>query len=194
MTYTIFADIETDGLHEDCQVIQLAAIAVDESFAEVASFERKVAFDEFAADAEALKVNHYTREAWSDAPSPRQVVQEFNRWMEPYRSIQMVSKKSGKPYSVAKLAGHNFSTFDLPRLRRMYGESFFPCGYHAKDTLQRALWFFDEHPERARPESLKLSVLAAYFGIATDGAHDALVDVRLSAAIARAIQKAERHQ
>lgn len=189
MNYTIFADIETDGLHEDCQVIQLAAIAVDDSFAEVASFERKVAFDEFAADAEALKVNHFTREAWSDAPSPRQVVQEFNRWMEPYRSIQMVSKKSGKPYSVAKLAGHNFSTFDLPRLRRMYGESFFLCSYHAKDTLQRALWFFDENPQLNRPKSLKLSVLAEYFGIAVDGAHDALVDVRLSAAVAKAMWK-----
>ncbi len=78
------------------------------------------------------------------------------------------------------------------RLRWMFAENFFPFSYHVKDTLQRALWFFDEHPELTRPPSLKLSVLCEYFGIVTAGAHDALADVRMSVAIARAFAEAER--
>jgi len=173
--------------------IQLAAIVIDQAWAEVASFEQKIWFNEADADPEALKINHYSREAWKDAIKESAAVQAFSEWVEPYRSIQMMSTRSTppKPYYVGALAGHNVANFDLARLRAMYGSTFFPFSYHTKDTLQRALWYFDENPELVRPASLKLSVLAEYFGISSDGAHDALADVRLSAGVARAIRKAE---
>ena len=193
MSYTIFFDLETAGLLPTHPSIQLAAIAVrDEDWSEVAKFEQKLSFNEAQADPEALKLNHYTRESWSSAIPFAGAVIRFAGWSEPYRSVQMTSK-AGKPYNVAKLAGHNALTFDLPRLRAMFGANFFPFVYHVKDTLQRALWYFDENPQVKRPESLKLTVLCAHFGIATDGAHDALTDVRLAAALARAIQQAERN-
>ena len=190
MSYTIFFDTETGGVLPHQPTIQLAGIVVDDSdWSEKASFECKIKFDEKDADPEALKINHYTPEAWRDAiPGPVAALR-FAKFCEPYRSIQMVSKRTGNPYSVGKLAGHNAATFDLPRLRQLFGENFFPFSYHVKDTLQRALWFYEEHPEVKRPESLKLSVLCESFGICVDGAHEALADVRMSAAIAKAFMK-----
>lgn len=191
MSFTIYFDLETGGVEPKRPNIQLAAIAVrDSDWVEVANFEAKIQFNEAEADPEALRLNHYSRESWEDAKPSLRVAQEFLQWAEPHRSVKMVSK-AGKPYQVAKLAGHNASTFDLPRLRSMMMGAFFPFSFFAKDTLQRALWFFDEHPGLPRPESLKLGVLCKYFGIESDGAHDALVDVRLCAALARAMALAE---
>ena len=195
LSFTTFFDVETSGLEAHHAVIQLAAIVVDDKTgAEVATFERKVKFNAALASLEALKINHYDPAVWAaEAEEPATVIAKFQAWAQPYFCIDMKSKSSGKPYKVGKLAGHNVVAFDLVRLRAMFGTRFFPFSYHAKDTLQRALWFFDENPEIKRPESLKLSTLCAHFGIAVDGAHDALCDVRLSAALARAIAKAERN-
>lgn len=193
MSYTIYFDAETGGVLPSHPTIQLAAIAVEDgTWKEVAGFERKIQFKPSQCDIEALKINHYNIEDWKDAVPQPECIRQFSKFCEPYRSIEMMSKRTNKPYSVGKLAGHNAVAFDLPRLRGMFGENFFPFSYHVKDTLQRALWFFDEHPELTRPASLKLSVLCEYFGIMTAGAHDALADVRMSAAIARAFMDAER--
>lgn len=186
MRATIYVDLETGGLQPQHPNIQLAAIAVDDSSGEeLGSFERKLKFDESAADPEALRINGYSREAWKDAVSEGLAAAQFAKWSEPYRCVEMKSARTGNPYSVAKLAGHNIVGFDLIRLRQMFGVNFFPFSYHAKDTLQRALWYFDEHPDVERPASLKLTILCQYFGIACDGAHDALADVRMAAALAR---------
>lgn len=106
--------------------------------------------------------------------------------------IKMISAEKKIEYWVARLAGHNTTTFDVPRLRAAFGTSFFPASYHSLDTLQRALWYFYEHPEIERPASLKLSTLCQFFGIDCTGAHDALADVRMAAALIRAFRAAER--
>lgn len=192
--YTIFFDVETGGVDQHHPTIQLAAVIVeDASWREVASFERKIKFDESDADPAALKINHYDPAQWKDAVSPDRCADDFARFAKPYLSITMKSKRTGADYQVGKLCGHNALTFDLPRLRQMFGPKFFPFSYHVKDTLQRAMWFYDEHPEIKRPESLKLATLCAGFGISIDGAHDALADVRMSAALALAFRKAERN-
>jgi DNA polymerase III epsilon subunit-like protein len=186
MSQTIYFDLETGGVQPHHPNIQIAAIAVDDATgSELSKLECKIKFDTSECDPEALKLNGYTPEAWKDAFSVALAVATFTKWSEPFRCVPMVSKRNGKPYSVAKLAGHNVSTFDLPRLKAMYGDHFFPFSYFAKDTLQRALWYFDEYPAIARPESLKLGVLCKHFGIDTAGAHDALADVRMAAALAR---------
>ncbi len=195
MSYCIFADLETGGVEQHHPNIQFAAIAIDEQrWVEVAHFECKIKFDESKADPEALNLNHYERDAWKDAETPALVAARFAKWADPYKSLEMISKRTGKSYRVGKLAGHNIVTFDLPRIRSMFDGSFFPFSYHTKDTLQRAMWYFDENPTVKRPESLKLSVLCDYFGIRTDGAHDALADVRMSAALARAIALEEKRK
>lgn len=192
-TFTIYFDSETGGVLPKHPTIQLAAIAInDETGEEIGQFECKIRFDEAECDPEALKMNHYTPEAWKDAIAPDLAALKFAAFAKPFMCIEMVSKKTGNPYRVGKLAGHNALTFDLPRLRQLFGSNFFPFSYHVRDTLQRALWYFDEHLEISRPDNLKLGTLCSFFGIdVTDGAHDALYDVRLSAALARAIQNTE---
>jgi DNA polymerase III epsilon subunit-like protein len=195
VSFTIYFDLETNGLEAHHVPIQLAAIAIDDATgAELSSFERKLKFNARESSLEALQVNHYDPAVWArEAKEPATVVVEFSEWAKPYACIEMTSKAKGTKYKVGKLAGHNVVAFDLVRLRGLYGTRFFPFSYHTKDTLQRAVWFFDEHPEVKRPESLKLAVLCESFGLPVNGAHDALADVRMSAALARAIAKAERN-
>lgn len=85
--------------------------------------------------------------------------------------------------------GTNIARFDIPRLERMIernGKPFFPgMLYWPRDTYMRAIWYFDEHPEMELPANYRLSTLAEYFGMPSEGAHDALADVRMCAALAR---------
>ena len=185
--YTVYFDLETGGVLPQQPTIQLAAIAVDEHGVEAASFEQKIAFNEADCDPEALRLNHYTKEAWKDAINFQATAALFASWLKPYSSVSLMSKRTGRPYSVARLAGYNALTFDLPRLKAMFGTSFFPCEYLVRDVLQRALFWFDEHPEAPRPENYRQTTIADMFGIDTSGAHDALKDVRMCVQLARAM-------
>lgn len=185
---TIYFDFETGGVQPKHPNIQLAAIAIDdETGQELATFEQKIAFSEADCEPEALRINHYDPEVWKrDAVPEADAIRRFTRFSEPHRSIEMISKRTGAPYSVGKLAGYNALTFDLPRLRESFGTAFFPFSYHVRDVLQRAMWWFDENNER--PENLKLSTVCQYFSIPADGAHDALTDVRLTIELAKVLR------
>lgn len=185
--YIVFFDFETGGIDSSKPEIQLAAIAVDKHLVEIDSFETKISFNEADADAEALKINHYNAVAWANAPSRNEVVREFSKFLKQFRSVKMISKRTGKTYNVARLAGHNAATFDAPRMRRMFEEAaeFAPFHPIPLDSLQLAMWKIQFMEKK--PENLQLSTLCKFFGVNVDGAHDALVDVRLSAALTRAI-------
>lgn len=186
MSFTVYFDLECGGLEMRHPVIQLAAIAVEDgTFAEAGSFERKLAFDVSACDPEALKVNSYTAEAWKDAVAPAAAVGAFNDWLKPFSSIEKLSQRR-TPYWIAKLAGYNAVTFDAPRLKALYAGAFFPCSYQVRDVLQRAFWWFDERG--IVPSDFKLATVCEYFKIPTDGAHDALADVRMTIALAKALR------
>lgn len=191
--YIVFFDFETGGLEASKPEIQIAAVAVDPQFKEVDVFESKIAFDPDTADAVALEMNHYTAEAWAGAPVADVVVGRFARFVEKYRSVEMVSKKSGKPYQVARLGGHNAVTFDAPRLRRMFDNAgqFAPFHPIPLDTLQLAMWKIQF--EAKKPANLQLSTLCEFFGVEVTGAHDALVDVRLTAALCKAIVRKQEN-
>lgn len=189
---TIYFDFETGGLLIEQPCIQLAAICVDDdSGQEIDRFERKIKFDPALCDPKALQINGYTAEIWKDAKDPARVVAEFSNFIHPHLCIEMKSARTGNPYSVAKASGYNALTFDWPRLQRLYGKAFLPVSYHVRDVLQRAMFWFDENPHAGRPKDLKLSTVCAFFGIATDGAHDALADVRMTAALARRLRSSE---
>lgn len=185
----VFFDFETGGVLPEHPDIQLAAIAVGPEWNELESFERKIRFIESKAEPEALKVNHYSAEAWKDAVSEAQVVAEFSAFLNRHRCIEMVSKRTGNPYSVARIAGHNAASFDGPRLKAMFerNRAFLPSHPQVMCTLQRAMWYAQEHGVRF--ESLRLEVLCKHFGIDLKEAHDALADVRGSIAIAKAMSE-----
>ncbi|MCA1625996.1 MAG: hypothetical protein LC778_19810 [Acidobacteria bacterium] len=60
-----------------------------------------------------------------------------------------------------------------------------PASFHVMDTLHLAFWF--SFISGNSPVDLKLTSCAAWCGISCEEAHDALADVRFSAAVARTI-------
>jgi DNA polymerase III epsilon subunit-like protein len=184
---TIIFDFETGGLEEHHPEIQLAAIAVVD-WKEVAFLEAKIRFDEAAAEAEALALNHYSAEVWKAEAQPEEVVaRRFAAMLEDFRHLPRVSKTSGNRYTVCRMAGHN-PDFDGPRLRLMFERhGLFLAGdtYNALDTKQLALWYAMKAGRT--PADFRLTTLAEFFGVSVEGAHDALADCRLVLGIAKAI-------
>lgn len=184
----VYFDLETGGVEMRHPVIQLAAVAIDDG-QEVSTFSQRIQFKETDCDPEALNINHYTPETWKDALPPIDTVFAFSTWLRPFCVVPKKSK-AGKDYKVAPLSGYNALTFDLPRLKALYGAEFFPCEYLVRDVLQRALFYFDENPGASKPQNFKLATVAAYFGVSVAGAHDALADARMCAALHQAITEA----
>lgn len=187
MSTTVYLDLETGGLQPHHPIIQIAAVAVDDgTLEELATFERKIAFDVAKADPEALTMNHYSDAAWEGCLQPVAVAHALSAFAKPYLCVQRISQR-GMPYSLGKLAGYNAITFDAPRLKAFYAGEFFPFSYQIRDVLQRVLWWFDE-TGLTPPADFKLATVAQYFGVSTDGAHDALSDVRMTIALAKALR------
>lgn len=190
MSKTVFYDLETAGLKVSDAIIQIAAVAVDdESFEELSVFEAKIKFDAAKADPAALKVNGYTEARWIGAESELPVLNNFGRFLSQHATVQLMSKNQ-RPYKVARLGGHNICGFDNDRIMAAFrrNDLFFPGAFGGcLDTLHGAAWFFQQQKDVPKPSALKLSVLAAHFGIdfSGEGAHEALADVRMSIALAK---------
>lgn len=183
----LYTDLETGGTLPQHPTIQIAAVAVRDGV-EVAHFNQRISFRVEDCDPAALALNHYDPAQWTDAVPGAVAAARFAAWLRPYAEVSKTSK-AGNPYSVARLAGYNIVGFDGPRLRMLFGTQFFPCEYLMRDVLQLVIWHFDR-VGGARPENYKLATVAAHFGIPTDGAHDALADARMCAAVARVVREA----
>lgn len=193
----VFLDLETGGVEPERPNIQLAAVAMSDKLdAEVGVFEQKIQFDEAAASPEALRINCYDPAVWKENAVGEMVAAgTFASFLREHATVEMISK-AGKPYRIARLAGHNVASFDCPRLVAMFKryDLFLPgTAYQPLDTYQRALWYFAERRCTSdqplnQPANMKLATLAEWFGVVSYGAHDALADVRMCVAIARAMR------
>ncbi len=180
MTRVVF-DYES-GVEPHHPNIQLAAIAVDSQWNELAKFQHLIKFNEAEADPKALEINHYERERWSaDAKTETYVTMAFADFCKRHAEIELISKRTQNPYKVAQLVGHNASKFDGPRLFTFAKQEgiFMPAAVQVMDTLQLAMW------NKRTFENLRLTTIAAALGMDVGGAHDALADVRLCAGIAK---------
>ena len=126
----LFIDLETAGLKDDSQVIQIAAIAVDSQLSELECFEQKLRFDIDQADPAALAINAFEPTVWKRlARSPEDGAEQFSRFCRRHATIDMRSARTGKPYRVAQLVAHN-ANFDGPKLQRHFEryDMFLPAG------------------------------------------------------------------
>jgi len=191
----VFFDIETGGLDAlRHPITQLAAVAVDSQLHELDTFEVKIDFDRSKADPDALLKNSYDHAVWQrEQVRPAEVINRFTAFLRDYCDVECVSKRTGNPYRVAQVVGHNAATFDYPFLAALYGQhkAFLLAYPRVMDTCQRAIWWFHERPEIAQPENFQLGTLAKYFGIPLDNAHDALADVRATVELCRVLTKVE---
>ncbi len=171
----VVCDIETAGLAVTHDIIQIAAVVVStKDWSEKESFEVKLKFDEAKAEATALKVNGYTAEAWKDAVTPLVGLTRLSRLFERHRSATRTSK-AGRPYTVAIGGGYN-AAFDSERImfqsRKL--NIFQAVDPRFLDVMQLAFW------KQLGLESYKLTSVAEHFKLSTEGAHDALADVRIT--------------
>jgi len=190
---TVFFDLETGGLDPARHaIIQIAAIAIDATYAEAETFEVKIKFRPENAEHDALSVNSYDAEVWErEAISPVEACARFSRFLSSHATVCMKSRK-GSDYYVAQLAGHNAAAFDGPFIQAWYKRlnAFLPASYRVLCTMQRAMWMFHGSDAARCPRDYKLETLCRHFGISIDGAHDALGDVRATVRLSRALHEA----
>lgn len=188
----VFFDLETTGLDPQRDtIIQIAAIAVDQSLSELEHFEVKIRFDVESASPTALQLNSFEPGIWEEqAVTELEATRLFSAFLKRHATIRREGKR-GKPFYVAQLVGHNATTFDGPFIRAFYKrlEKFFPGSLNVLCTLFRAQWYFLENAFLKAPKNYKLQTLCSYFGIehSDEQAHDALADVRATVALYQAL-------
>jgi DNA polymerase III epsilon subunit-like protein len=185
-------DLETAGLNPKRHpIIQLAAIAVDHELEPIEAFEAKIRFDEAQANRNSLRKNHYRRSIWAkEALEPEEVARSFADFLRRHATVPMLSSV-GKPYNVAQLVAHNAS-FDGTFLQAWYERLgiYLPARYHVLCTLQRSMWFFNEHRDEPLPKDFKLATLCHHFRIPfhAASAHEALADVSATVRLCQEIR------
>jgi DNA polymerase III epsilon subunit-like protein len=180
---TIYFDFETGGVEPHHPNISLAAVAIKDGV-EIESMHLRIQFDEALAQPEALAINHYDKSLWeAEAVSEKAATQRFSDFLSRHKSLALTSARTGRPYSVARLAGYNSASFDGPRANAMFDRHgmFPPFRRPTLDVLQLVLQYFDTNGISL--VNNKLSTVASHFGIPTDNAHDALADCRMTAAV-----------
>jgi DNA polymerase III epsilon subunit-like protein len=191
----VFLDLETGGLSPKHPIIQFAAVAVDDTLTELESLEAKIRFSEQTATQASLRKTHYSRARWArEAVEPRDAAWLLADFLRRHATSEYL-REDGTIGQTALLAGHNADAFDGPFLHAWYRTVGLYCPAHRRAlcTMQRAMWYFAEHPELPRPDNMKLLTLCRYFNVPLHptAAHDALADVRATVGLYCAIREAE---
>jgi DNA polymerase III epsilon subunit-like protein len=191
----VFFDLEAAGLNPKRHpIIQIAAIAVDESLNPVEAFEAKIRFDVNRANENSLRKNHYRPGTWAkEAQEETTVARNFADFLRRHASVPMTSA-NGDAYRVAQLVAHN-AAFDGPFLQAWFDRLgiFLPARRQVLCTMQRAIWYFAEHPSVVPPRDFKLATLCQHFGVPfhAASAHEALADVSATVGLYRAMKAGE---
>jgi len=191
-TYCVF-DFETGSRDPSTtQPIQIAAVMVNPLKLEViegSEFESMIRpyFTQEECDRhgvamledEALNINKKTREQLADAPTLENVWTNFQQYVKGYQ------KGKNSNWNAPVPVGFNIAKFDLPILERIckrhgpFDETqnrqkiFHPMYY--TDVMQTYIDWFENWNQVT---SFSQSALCELVGISTEGAHDALVDVK----------------
>lgn len=175
----IFYDLETSGLdHNTQEIIQIAAYAAITKEWYVADVE----FDINKASKKALEINGY------DPLTPRipmkQMLSEFTKFCKRNTSVTMVGPKN-RPWKTSILHGYNNLGFDKLWIEKAFKDHdlFMPFSYQQID------WYNFAMIKLPTLHSHKQTAIAEHFGIPSDGAHDAKVDVTMLHRIARELIK-----
>lgn len=188
----VFVDCETAGIDPKRHpIIQVAAVAIDETLEAVEAFEAKIKFDPRRANAQSLRKNHYHPGVWAtEARDAKPVALEFAAFLRRHATVETLSSQ-GLPYRVAQLVAHN-AAFDGPFLTTWFDkvQVYLPARRLILCTLQLAMWRFMGDFASA-PKNFQLASLCEHFGVPfhAAAAHEALGDVtatvRLFSALCR---------
>lgn len=195
-TTIIVFDFETGGLDTaKLEPLSLAAIALDpRTLQEKDRWQAKRIrpLDMNNLSQGALDVNGIKREELMDAPEQKLVWAEFAKFCKKH------NPKGASPFSAPIAAGKNIRNFDLPiaeRLCRTYGnvdKGGRPNLFNPRKIidLEDLIWSWFENSDDL--ENYKMDTLRAYFGMSTEGAHDAMVDTEQTAELIVRILRLQR--
>ena len=161
-------------------IIQIAAIAVSDSWEILDEFERKIIFDEDQCDPQALKINNYYEDVWEkEAVEEISVMNDFRIFLSKHATIKKISKR-GSPYIVATGAGFNCCAFDTPFIKATFErlKLFLPMEWFTHDVMCTARVF--SQVTGIKFPSLKLVDLAKFCNCYDENAHEALTDVYMT--------------
>jgi DNA polymerase III epsilon subunit-like protein len=199
-------DFETGGRDPSlCEITQIGAVAMRPRDLKLydTHFNMKMRpLEPDKLDPESLKLTKLTKEELLRAPHPQEVWHKFADWCSQFNL-------GGKTdlFAAPVMAGHNIVNFDMTlyeRYSHKYG-TLKPDKFLKKkvpgifnnlkhyDTIQ-LLGYWTENLKD--PRSLSLDNLRVYFGMpqaSKDGAHDALQDVKDTAAILQKLLMLSRH-
>ena len=158
----LWFDLETTGLDKDKNtILEIAIVRTDMKGNIKEEWDTKIrptAQDIVGASAKALEMNHYTEEAWRDAPTPEDIA-------------SVIREKFKGKYI---LGGHNVAHFDVPFLKtwlKKHGQDD-KIGYRFLDTMSTAV----EHLFPCGLKSASLTNIRKALKIETGEAHTALAD------------------
>ena len=178
----VFVDVESIGVDPNGPIRQIAAVAVDSQLQEIEAFDFKMRVDW-------RRVRLWQSDHRRRVPRPRPAdelgaAQAFAAFLSRHATMEISSHR--KSLRLAQLAAHH-AAHDSPFLQAFFDRNlnFYPGHYQMFCTLQRALWFFHEHPWYVPPADFKLATLCHYFSVPfdPDRAHDALYDARATVAL-----------
>lgn len=173
--------------------MQLAAVALDRSLKVCDSFEVKVRFRKADASRACLRKVHYSAWRWAqEAVPPRHAAIAFANFLRRYGSGRRDDR--GIAEAFPQLVAHH-AAFDGPFLQTWYEKLgiFLPARYQVLCTLQRARWYFVEHPELVPPRDFRLATLCQYFDVPFHAAtaHDALGDTLATVKLYQTLLRSE---
>ncbi len=200
-------DYETDGKFPDeCNPVQIAAIIIDPRTLEIIpgaefnSMMRPPDFDEpnygevhkdtiqWHAKIRKTSVEEVLAK-WKVAPSQKSVWEQYTQFLGKYNNNTARPTEFGAPIA----AGFNIIGFDniiCNRLKTTYKTKFLYNRVYKFDLMDILYSWFENNPE---VEKMSLDYLREYFGLPLDNGHDALQDVKDTAAILVRVLKLQRH-
>lgn len=183
----VFVDVESIGLDPSGPIRQIAAVAVDCQLQELDAFDMKLNVDW-------RRIRQWQRDARRRPPRPRPTdeltpAQAFADFLARHATAEVVLPGGGA-LRVAQLAAHH-AAHDGAFLRAFFerNQRCYPGRFQMLCTMQRAMWLIHELRPLVSPPDFKLATLCRYFGVPFDpaDAHDALIDVRATVALYRAM-------
>lgn len=165
--------------------LQIAAVAINsrslkfgETFASY--IKPTVPYEELHP--EALGINKITKENVENAPDQKTVMKLFINYVNKH------SKKPGSPWEAPIPGGTNILKYDIPILERLCkdhkllkSDNVVFNKKHQVDLLNFLFPWFENNPDA--PNSYRMDMLRTFFGLPSEGAHNAVVDVQQCAQI-----------
>lgn len=186
--YFIFVDTETGGVEGTHPIVQLAMKVIDtQTDRPVAAQAWALQYNPEHCDPDAIAIWERHEATWGEKVSPSRVVDEATAFLNKWKCVPRVSKKSGREYYVAQLVGHN-ARFDCEKIAALWKafDIFCPATIYAPlCTLELAKWVLQANP----PASFSLTALCAQYGISHPDAHDARHDVNATIELWRKLGK-----